>query len=79
MHRQGARIPRQSSWVARNLAKRREARKQRESYPGGGKDVPATGPGRAGKVLGFRVYTFVIATSARVITSGKQLGGSGSA
>ena len=50
-----------------------------KATPGGAKDVPATGPGRAGKVLGFRVYTFVIATSVRVITSGKQLGGSGSA
>ena len=50
-----------------------------KATPGGARDTPATGPGRAGKVLGFRVYTFVIATSVRVITSGKQLGGSGSA
>ena len=45
-------------------------RKHRQSRPGG-QDTPAKppgGPGCTGKVPGFRVYTFVIATSVRVIT-----------
>ena len=53
-------------------------RKHRQSRPGGqdtpakaprgAQDTPATGEGHPGKVPGFRVYTFVIATSVRVIT-----------
>ena len=50
-----------------------------KATPGGGPGTTGKEPGTTGKVPGFRVYTFVIATSVRVITSGKQLGGSGSA
>ena len=50
-----------------------------KATPGGGPGCTGKGPGCTGKVPGFRVYTFVIATSVRVIKGGKQLGGSGSA
>ena len=65
--------------LARGLCTTQRAKKHRQSHPGGprtprqrhpggAQDTPATGEGHPGKFPGFRVYTFVIATSVRVIT-----------
>ena len=57
--------------LAKGLCTTQRARKHRQSRPGGAQEPPAKprgGPGTSGKVPGFRVYTFVIATSVRVIT-----------
>ena len=67
--------------LAKGLCTTQRARKHRQSHPRGPQEALAKppgrqealakapgGPGSSGKVPGFRVCTFVIATSVRVIT-----------